>query len=379
MPKVIVYDDVCEILNIEEALKYGVEIIGYLKNDNECFGNFINEIEVYTLQNIKEKIKYLEFDYIIVNSRCSGVFYDTMKDCGVPPENILDVCFLNYGQLKKSFKDKLLYCRDNDISDFDIMFLGRNYIKDDVIAKYFNDYINISNRFLDIHYDYHILYHFIKNNKITHKNKVGIFINYSMLYENINLSHDKGCFIRIFEEVFSVHNDVNTGNTYFDFCYENFKNNFEEVFDVNKIRKLNYLNNYSISKDELQKIKYDSYQETINYRESNVVAFKMNKNIIFQKIKMLYENNIEVFFIIPPVHREFRTYINNILRKEFYMILNKNLNEKIHVFDYFKIDFDDKYFYSPTKLNYEGSLEFLKLLSYDVKNKFSCVKICNDL
>lgn len=379
MTKVIIYDDVCEVLNIEEILKCDIEIIGYLKNDDEYFGEFINEIEVYTLNNIREKIRFLEFDYIIVNSRCSEKFYNTIKECGVLPEKILDICFLNYDYLKKSFKDKLLYCKNNDISNFDIMFLGRNYIGDNVISKYFNDCVNISNKFLDIHYDYHILYYFIKNNKISQKNKIGIFIDYSMLYENIDLSHDKNDFINVFEEVFSVHNNVNKSNTYFGFCYDNFKKNFEEIFDVNKIKDLNCLRDFNISKDEIKKIKYDSYQETINYRESNVVAFKMNKNILLQKIKLLYENNIDMFFIIPPVHKEFRTYINNILRKEFYTILNKGCNEKLYVFDYFKSKFDDKYFCSPTKLNYEGSLEFLKILSYDVKNKFSCVKICNNL
>ena len=61
------------------------------------------------------------------------------------------------------------------------------------------------------------------------------------------------------------------------------------------------------------------------------------------------------------------------------MVLNKNLNQNLFVFDYFNLDLDDKYFSSPTNLNLDGCKEFLKLLSYDVKSKVSCVKICNDL
>ena len=55
------------------------------------------------------------------------------------------------------------------------------------------------------------------------------------------------------------------------------------------------------------------------------------------------------------------------------------MSENIHVFDYFDLNFEDKYFSSPCTLNEVGCNEFLKNLSYDIKEKFSCVKMCNDL
>lgn len=379
MGKVIVYDEMCEILNIESILKTDFEIVGYLKDNNEYFGEFINGIKVYTLSNFEKDIEGVEFDYIIVNSRNSFNFYEKIKECGIYPGKILDICFLNYNSTEKNFKEKLLCCKENSSLDFDIIFLGRGLIDDQYISLYFNDYMNISNDFLDIHYDYHLIYYLVKNNKIKENTKIGIFINYQMIYENIDLSFNKNYFKKIFEEIFSVHNNEKFNNTYFDFCYENFKTNFKKIFDIDKLECLDYVKNFDISKDEIKKIKYDSRLETISYKQANVVAFKMNKNIISQTIKLLYENNIKVFFIIPPVYKEYRSYINNFLRKEFYMLLNKNLNEKLFIFDYFEINFSEKYFYSPTSLNHNGILEFLKLLSHDVKNKFSCDKICNDL
>lgn len=371
MIKVIIYDEACEVLNIEEYLRDDVEIVGYLKNSIEYFGEYINDI--------KEKLKSIEFDYVIVNSRYSSVFYEKIKECGISPENILDVSFFSHDSIKNSFKEKLLCCKEGDFLNFNTLFLGRNYIKDELISKYFGDYVNISNKFLDVHYNYHLLYYLIKNNKINENVNVGIFMNYSMLYENIDLLEDKYCFIKIFEEIFSVHKNLNLNSTYFDVCYESFKDNSSKVFKEINLSDLNSIDNFKISNNSIEKIRYDTQVETINYKDSNVVAFKMNKNIMAQKLKILHENNINVFFIIPPVYKEYRTYINNTLRKEFYMVLNKNLNQNLFVFDYFNLDLDDKYFSSPTNLNLDGCKEFLKLLSYDVKSKFSCVKICNDL
>lgn len=379
MIKVIIYDEACEVLNIEEYLRDDIEIVGYLKNSIEYFGEYINDIKVYTISDIKEKLKSIEFDYVIVNSRYSSVFYEKIKECGISPENILDVLFFSYDSIKNSFKEKLLCCKEGDFLNFNTLFLGRNYIKDELISKYFGDYVNISNKFLDVHYNYHLLYYLIKNNKINENVNVGIFMNYSMLYENIDLLEDKYCFIKIFEEIFSVHKNLNLNSTYFDVCYENFKDNSSKVFKEINLSDLNSIDNFKISNNSIEKIRYDTQVETINYKDSNVVAFKMNKNIMAQKLKILHENNINVFFIIPPVYKEYRTYINNTLRKEFYMVLNKNLNQNLFVFDYFNLDLDDKYFSSPTNLNLDGCKEFLKLLSYDVKSKVSCVKICNDL
>ena len=61
------------------------------------------------------------------------------------------------------------------------------------------------------------------------------------------------------------------------------------------------------------------------------------------------------------------------------MILNKNLNDKLYVFDYFDLEFDDNYFSSPSNLNYNGCREFLRILSKDINNKFLDVIACNDL
>ena len=59
MIKVIIYDEACEVLNIEEYLRDDIEIVGYLKNSIEYFGEYINDIKVYTISDIKEKLKII--------------------------------------------------------------------------------------------------------------------------------------------------------------------------------------------------------------------------------------------------------------------------------------------------------------------------------
>ena len=168
-------------------------------------------------------------------------------------------------------------------------------------------------------------------------------------------------------------------NTFSSFCCKNFKSNVSKIFKRFNLDDVVFGDNFNISCHEDGKIQYETQIETINYKEANIIAFKMNKNIINQTLKMLKDNGIDVFFIVPPVHKLYRTYVNKTLQKEFYMILNKNLNDKLYVFDYFDLEFDDNYFSSPSNLNYNGCREFLRILSKDINNKFLDVIACNDL
>ncbi len=52
-----------------------------------------------------------------------------------------------YDSIISEIRDKLSYCKEEKSLNFDIMFMGRNYIKDEFICEYFNDYINISSIF----------------------------------------------------------------------------------------------------------------------------------------------------------------------------------------------------------------------------------------
>ena len=370
MIEVIVYDEISEISNLKEFLKEDVKISAYLKDSKEFYGNSINGIKIYVLDEIRDVLNSNEFDYLIINSRCSNRVYEKIKEFKIDPKYILDVSFFSYDFVNENCKQRFLYCNKEEYLDFNIMFLGRNYIKDEFISEYFDNYINLSNVFSDIHYDYHLIYDFIKNNKIDEKMKLGIFMNYSMLYENIDFSEDKLEFIKNFEEVFFVHNNINLKNNYFNLCKDNFKQNSLEVFKEFYVNSLIYSDNMSILNFGIDKLKYDVQLETLSYKSVNNIIFKMNKNILSQKINLISKNNIDMFFIIPPVHREYRIYINKILKKEFYMILNKNMNQNLYIFDYFELDLEDKYFSSPSRLNHDGCREFLKVLSFDLKNKF---------
>ena len=47
MIKLIIFDEANEILNIEKFLKDDVDIVGYLKGDNNYYDDYINGINVY--------------------------------------------------------------------------------------------------------------------------------------------------------------------------------------------------------------------------------------------------------------------------------------------------------------------------------------------
>lgn len=379
MVRVILYDEACEILNLESSFKEDVHVVAYIKNTGDYFGYFINDKRVYSLQNIDRKLNLIEFDYVVINSRYSEMIYEKLRVCRVDPKKILDLSFLKYKEEKKYFRDKLLYCRDNEVLDFEVLFLGKSYIKDEILFKHFRDYINVSSRVLDIHYNYHLLYYLIKNNKINKRTKVLMFMSYSMMYENINLLDSKRDFVYIFEDIFKTHNIEKTTYTYHELSLCDFENKFNRILKSQGERELKSTYEFSISNFDLEKIKYDTQIETINYSDSNMVAFKMNKNIISQMLKLLYDNSIDGVFIIPPVHEEYRTYINNTLRKEFYSVVSKHINDRFSILDYFNLDLESRYFSSPTNLNSIGCEKFLKVLSCDVKSKNLCSKLCNDL
>ncbi len=378
MVRIILYEEACEVLNLHKIFRDDVRVVAYIKNNNDYFGNFIDNIRVYSIQVASRKLSLIEFDYIIINSRYSRSLYEQLKIQGVSPEFIIDVSFLNDDDVKKCFKDKLIYCRRSEFLDFETLFIGKNYIEERFLSKHFNDYLNVSNKFLDVHYNYHLLYYLVKNNKIGKRIRIGFFINYSMMYENVDLLDDRRCFIKIFEDVFNIHNLCNLSSTYYDISGNNFKNSFNSVFNLAD-GEADSISKFSVSESDLDKVKYDTQIETINYDDSNMVAFKMNKNIISQMLKFLYDNNITIFFIVPPVHKEYRTYINRTLRNEFYSVINKYLSDRFFIFDYFNFDLDANCFCSPTNLNFIGCDEFLKLLSLDIKDRFVSGKLCNDL
>ncbi len=379
MTKVIIYNEACEVLNIEKILKDDVEIICYLKNDKEFFGEYINGCKVKEISNIKTILEEEEFDYIIINSRRSSIIYEKLKEFCVPVKNILDVAFFFNDYFNNFSKERLITCEETLNLNHDLIFLGRNYISDSYMKDIFHKYFNLSNIFSDMHYDYHLLYHLIKNNKIDKNTKVGIFTNYSILYENIDCIDDKSDYINNFEEIFNIHNREKSYSTYYSLCRENFKDNYYKVFKNGNLKEHISIDNCDLSQDSVEKIMYDTQIETLNYKEANLFAFKMNKNILGQIVKLTSDNNIKLFFVIPPVHNCYRTYVNKTLQKEFYMVINKVLNSDIFIFDYFDLNFNDEYFSSPNNLNINGCIEFLKILSYDIKNKFLDVKACNNL
>ncbi len=379
MIKVIIYDEACEVLNIEKFLKDDVDVVCYLKNDGEYFGEFVNGVKICVLNDFKNILEKMEFDYIIINSRRSAIVYDKLKENGVNVKNILDVSFFFDDYFNIFLRDKLMVCESSQKLDFDLIFLGRNYISNNFIKSNFENSFNLSNIFSDLHYDYHLLYYLVKNNKINEDTKLGIFTNYSMIYENIDFCDKKNDYVNNFEKIFSIHNREKFSNTYYSLCKDNFKKNYLNVFKNGNLKENLAMDNGNIFNDSSEKIIYDSQVETLNFREANLVAFKMNKNILGQIVKLINDNNIKAFFIIPPVHEFYRTYINKTLQKEFYLVVDKILKSGISIFDYFDFKLDNKCFSSPSNLNLHGCKEFLKILSCDLKNKFITAKACNNL
>ncbi len=369
MVRVIMYDEAYEIFNIERFLNPCVTILGYIKNDKEYFKD-----KVFSIDEIKKLKEENFFDYIIINTRRWRVIYNKLIEFSIDPKYILDVSFFFYDNMKLSIRDNFIKCTgDKEISS-SIIFLGRNYIKDSFLSQNFNDYMNLSSMFSDIHYDYHLFYYLVKRGKLRENNKVCIFMNYSMLYDSIKALNDRFGFINLFEEIFKVHNNINVNNVYFISSYKSFKENFHKIFKEFNLRELNTKDLSSLSKED---IKYNVDIETISYKECNTISFVMNKNILNQYASLIKESKSELFFIIPPVCKPYRTYINKTLKKEFYMVLNPLLNKGANILDYFDLDFSLDNFSSPTTLNEKGVREFLKMLYVDINNKD--IKACNNL
>lgn len=379
MVKVIIYDEAYEIFNIERLLNDDVEIVGYLKNDKEYFGDKISGKLVYSLDDLGRLNTQNSFDYIIVNSKKYGAVYDKIIEFNIDPVCLIDVSFFLYDHVKSLLKEKFSYSIKEEVLDFDILFLGRSFIREEIFRESFNNYINLSNMLSDIHYDYHLLYYLIKNNKINTKSKIGVFMSYSMLYENIDSKEDRFGFIQIFEEYFKVHNNENRNSLFSNYCFDSFRNNISKLFKRFNTDLVKGNDDLKICDLELKDIKYMSDVETLNYNECSMVSFRMNRNILNQYIKLVKDNFLDLFFIIPPVHKLHRTYINKTLQNEFYMVLNRYLNKDLYVFDYFDKDFDDSYFSSPTTLNTNGCREFFKILNNDINNKYLNVRLCNNL
>lgn len=379
MIKVIIYDEACEVLSIEKFLKDDVCIVCYLKNDVEYFNELLNEVRVYGLNDMKNVLEEEEFDYIIINSRRSSIIYDKLRENGVNVNNILDVSFFFDDYFNHFLKDKLMICESSQKLDFDLIFFGRNYISNNLMKSNFENSFNLSNVFSDLHYDYHLIYYLVKNNKISEDTRIGIFTNYSMIYENIDFCDKKNDYINNFEDVFNIHNREKINSTYYSLCKDNFRENYLKVFKNGNLKESIAMDKGNISNYSPEKIMYDAQVETLNFMEANLVAFKMNKNILGQIVKLINDNNMEAFFIIPPVHQCYRTYINKTLQKEFYLVMNRILNSKISIFDYFDFEFNNDCFSSPNNLNLCGCEEFLKILSYDLKDKFLNTKVCNNL
>lgn len=379
MSKVIIYDEAYEIFNVEGLLSEDVQVVGYLKSDLEYFKGESSGKSLYGFNDLERLNSDKSFDYIIVNSKKYGLIYEKVIELNINPNCLIDVSFFFYDKVRNSLKGKFSYCVREENLNFNMIFLGRSNINDDLFSKEFKDYISVCNMFSDIHYDYHLLYYLIKNNKIGKSCKIGMFINYSMLYDNVDLKEDRFGFTQLFEEYFRVHNNEKRNALFSRYCFESFKENSKKLFKIFNTDLVKCDEGLNIGKLDLKDIKHMCDQETISYRECSTISFRMNRNILNQYVKLVRDNLLDLFFIIPPVHKMYRTYINKTLQNEFYMVLNKYIDRDICIFDYFDRDFNDSYFSSPTTLTRDGIMEFLKVLNSDINNKYLNIRLCNNL
>lgn len=351
---------------VMSALKDNVNVVCFVDNDTEKWGEYFKEKIIYNPKYISE----LEYDFLIIASQYDYDIYFQLINMGVNKEKIFQ--YISFSLLINNRFNYRIKQYAKSIQDYKTLITGISYFASGINGDALrNKGINFAFDSQDIYYDYNIAKYILKN------------YNHSISNCIIGLSYYS------FEYDMSLSSMKNNVNLYYKILKKshNFQINIsiDEMLELgkiisNKLFKMSY-------KDKKNELYYGFYYENkkldnsqkclkilgkrqaiIDCKKNFPKTVKENTLILDEYLKLLKNNNIMPIIVISPVIRYYGENFDYRIKEQFFDIINK-MKQK-YEFQYLDF-FDSKYFNEEdfrdvTHLNINGNKKFTELLNKSI-------------
>lgn len=371
--------------SIEAQLNKNIKIVAY--------SDSFSQLKEFKGKRVykPEQLKDIEFDIIIItiaDFHNSIMVKKNLINMGIGKDKIILVWeYTKYMNIIKeahiNYK-KRLNCNAQGI------ILGISYAQAGIRAEHLGENIyNYASGSQDIYYNLKIMQELKKQNTDKLKKLKYVIIDmYNYTYFNYDVSLSKNAIEYINNNGFEsdTHNlRYNKKMSVYDL--KNFKLSqskiqiLRKVFNINLMKRTSctdYFNKNEririICDDEIKKISSLSYS---NIQKNIFVKTENENKIYFEKlINEIYEinPNIAIILVLIPMYKakEIKLKeIQHIWKQRFYSILQNFINKyNIHILDYKNeesISGVKEFYFDAEHLNYNGSIEFTKILKRDIK------------
>ncbi len=349
---------------LESGLNDNVDIVCYCDNDKSKWLKIHNNKIIINPQKIRE----IEFDYIVIASQFNEPIYNQLIELKVDRRKILQ--FFKYLDSNFNYVKHNLNLLEEQRKNLEVIATGISYmqkaINQEMVCK---KLINLANHSQDLYYDCNLIRYVLENykNDLLKFKYIFLGMNYYSFEYDMSKSAMKGKIPIYYEAIGKSHHmnkiddviifkQINERIAQNIFKYQEngfvkidwFENNFESntnIFEINEV----------IGMRQALLDGNKNYPETV---KENIQIFK-------DYLKILKDNSIKPIVIVCPVSKYYAKYFPQRLKNEFYAIINETSKEYDFQFiDYFNNDlFDDEDFYDVSHLNNKGAEKFTKILN----------------
>lgn len=340
---------------LEKSLNSNVDIIGYIDNNQEKWGNQYNNRMVICPNDIK---KY-KFHYILIGSQFNQEIYDQLLSLGIDKKNIFQ--FSKYLQYTDDYVERSIVNALSNSEIVETLVTGISYAKSGFLeTKYKKKSINIAYGSQDLYYDYNLVKYLLKENKFENLKEVIIGLSYYSFQYDMSLSSISNKVILYYKNIRLAHHvkdidilvDGLDETIYISKLIFNFNN------QNNSILKWTDVNNEiddKVGKSQAELDCKKDYPETVR---ENIQIFR-------EYLQLLKQNNIKPIVVVFPASKYYTKYFSQRIEDEFNYIIRKVRKEyEFEYIDYFRCDlFEDDDFYDVSHLNLRGAEKFTDILN----------------
>lgn len=315
-----------------------------------------------------EKIKEMNYDYIIIASQYNNEIYNQLIEIGIERNKILQ--FYKLLDMQENYLEKSIKLFNANEKQYEIIATGISYcnlgLKEDELEK---ECLKLAFGSQDLYYDYN-LFKFMFN-KYNHKlrnvkyNIIGLCY-YSFQYDmSLSAMKDKCCLY--YDLIGLTHHNANAKELSLDNDIN--KNIADKIFK--KKNNGEYDLEFRSMKPIVQKSKEElGYEQALRDCNKNYPkTVEENIEILKEYLFLLKENNIEPIIVIFPASKYYTKYFSERIENEFRSIINEI--GKLYDFqyiDYFRSElFTDDDFVDVSHLNGDGAEKFTKILNNLIK------------
>lgn len=359
--KIVIFGTGSTEERVRKILNEKVEIVAYLDNNRNKWGTIYNNIKVCEANKIKE----LQYDYVVIASQYNKAIYDQLLSIGVESKKIMQ--YYIFADMYNDFFNKTID-NFNRCNNVEVLATGISYAYSGLNVKLLKKAaFNFSYPSQDIYFAYNIIKKLLKEkrNNLKYFKYCLIGLCYYDFQYDLSKSSIKSKVILYYDFLKKEHNYGNIAELYEMYKLNN--NIAEEIFNKTEGGKFDFKWNLEVkSLDENNDLELmGKVQASIDCRKDNPETVEENKMILKEYFELLTVNNIKPVVIVYPASKYYTNNFSEKIENQFNKIIREFKEEyNFQYIDYFRSKlFNDKDFRDVSHLNAKGRDKFTKILN----------------